>query len=158
MASHLAETAMRKRISATSDIYYSEVQSLGSTAWHAFRDRNKSQISNLESIANSATRVADILDYVKRQTGRSRPRQLWRYQNFGENLLERLDKALRKDAQQIYEVVKGAVKDHQMEDDDQRRIHLLLCRELIRHLSAHYLYSTGLSSDVTCERPLENNP
>jgi hypothetical protein len=143
MASNLAEMAIRKKISAMSDAYYFDARSFGEKAWQAFSDRNKSQINNLEGIANSATRVPDILDYIKRQTGRSKPQKSWRYQNYGEELLGILDNKLRLDAQSIYDEIKRAIKDHKMEDDDRRRIHLLLCRELIRHLSAHYLYRTG---------------
>jgi hypothetical protein len=145
MASHLAEIAIRKRIAARSDAYYSDTQSLGEVAWLAFGERNKSQIRNLENIANSAMRVADILDFVKRQTGRSRPTKQWRFQDFGHNLLEKLDKPVRQDAQNIFDSVKRDVRDHQLGIDDQRQIHIFLCREFIRHLSANYLYKMGLT-------------
>ena len=140
MASDLAEMALRKKIAAKSDSYYADTQALGDLAWHAFGEGNKSQIRNLESIANAATRVADILDFIKKQTGRSRPERRWRYRNFGPTLLEKFDGTLRKDSQIICESVKSEVTDAAIEADDQRRMHILLCREFIRHVSAHYLY------------------
>lgn len=145
MASHIAEVAIRKRVSAASDSYYEDAKVLGEAAWHAFEEKSRSQVAGLETIANSATRVADILDFIKRQTGRAKRDQKWRYGKFGENLLEKLDQRLRKDAQAIFENVQRDITSHQLHEDDQRRIHILLCREFIRHLSAHYLYSFGLS-------------
>ena len=145
MASRLAEIAIRKHIASKSDIYYETVQSLGEIAWGAFGEGRKSQIRNLENVANSASGVAEILDFVKRQTGRSRPTSQWRYEDFGHELLRALDGALRKDAQSIFDEVKEAIKRHELSDDDRRRIHVLLCREFIRHLSSHYLYKTGLT-------------
>jgi hypothetical protein len=154
MASHLAEMALRKKIAAKSDGYYADTQALGDLAWHAFGERNKSQIRNLESIANAATRVADILDFIKKQTGRSRPERQWRYRDFGPTLLEKFDRVLRKDSQVICESVQGEVKDAQIEDDDQRRMHILLCREFIRHVSAHYIYR-GVSGGINLKNPLK---
>jgi hypothetical protein len=144
MASHLAEVAIRKGVSAASDAYYEDGRAFGEAAWHAFQN-SKAQIVGLESVANGATRVADILDFVKRQTGRCKPQQRWRYKALGENLIEKLDQKVRKDAQTIFETVKRDVKGS-LEEDDQRRTHILLCREFIRHLCAHYLYSFGLST------------
>lgn len=143
MASHLAEITIRRAIATKSDAYYSDTQALGEIASLAF-EKNKSQMRNLESIANSAVRVSDILDYVKRQTGRSRPSKQWRWQDLGHNLLKMLDETTREHAQTIVDSVRVGVKEHRLEDDDLRRVHILLCRELIRHLSIHYLYRATL--------------
>lgn len=146
MASHVAEIALRKKISEESDNFYGETCDLGAIASRAFKDK-VAQIRNLENIANSATRVADILDFIKRQTGR---REQWREEQFGQKLLERLDSHLDEKAGKIFEdVAKKFTKqelEHGLEEDDRRRIHILLCREFIRHLSAHYLYTTGLET------------
>ena len=53
MASHLAEVAIRRKVSVQSDIYYStDAQALGAIAWHAFggAGKSKSQIAELENI------------------------------------------------------------------------------------------------------------
>jgi hypothetical protein len=143
MASQIAEITLRRRISARSDSYYDDTKALGDIACEAFR-QSKAQIRNLENIANSAVQVTDILDFVKRQTGRSKPSVQWCYLDLGQKLLNRLDESLRKEAQVIFDNLTNEIENHQMGIDDLRRIHLFLCREFIRHLSAHYLYHSAL--------------
>jgi hypothetical protein len=143
MASHLAEVAIRKRVSAASDAFYDEARNLGDAAWRG--ETTKSQIAALENTANSATRIAEILDFIKRQTGRSRPDKRWRFERLGENLIEKVDGKLRQDARAIVEKVRDEIKAHELHEDDQSRIHILLCREFFSHLSAQYLYGSGVS-------------
>lgn len=150
MANHIVEVAIRAKVSAYSDAYYEDTKHLGEIARKAFESgASKAQIRNLENVANSATRVADILDFVKRQSGRQKR---WLHDQFGPQLLERLDKKLRVDAETIFSEVKYTSakqqlgEDDKLQDDDCRRIHILLCREFIRHLSAHYLYTLGMHS------------
>ena len=141
MASQIAEVALRRRISSKSDSYYASVDPLAELARSAF-PKDKSQIRNLENIANSASRFADVLDFVKRQTGRRKPWQ----KGFGEGLLEALGKPLEADAAAIFDSVRQEVGDTSLGDDDLRRIRILLSREYIRHLSASYLYRIGVAS------------
>lgn len=141
MASRHREVVIRKRISAKSDEYYDEIKALGEIASQAFGKQNKSQISNLENVANSAVRVADVLDFIKRQTGRSKPAKQWSYLGFGHKLLQKLDESIRKDAQIIVKTLEPQTSSAELETDDLRRIHILLCREFIHHLSAHYHYT-----------------
>src|SRR5205085_1771795 len=145
MANHIVEVAIRTKVSKYSDSYYEDTRRLGEIAHAAFsKGAGKAQIRNLENIANSASRVADILDFVKRQTGRQKP---WLRKQFGPLLLEKLDTTLRAEAETIFSEVRSAMfaqhlgESEKLQDDDQRRIHILLCREFIRHLSAHYLYA-----------------
>ena len=146
MASQIAEIALRKQIALKSDEYFDQTKSLGETAFLAFGEHKKSQIRNLENIANSALVVADVLDFIKRQTGRLTKQ--WGHDDFGKNLLETIDTTLRKNAQDIHAQVMSQISDNQMFDADRRRIHLILCREFIRHLAAHYLYSVGLGKKL----------
>ena len=143
MATHQAEVAVRQQVSRKSDEYYGDTEQLGRLAWSIFGEKSKSQIRNLENVANSSASIADILDFIKRQTGRSRQ---WRHENFGQKLLERIREPLRADAEAILDAVKGRVEKHGIESDDLRRTHILLCREFVRHLSAHYSYSVGVLS------------
>jgi hypothetical protein len=139
MASHQVEIAIRKEISLKSDEYFEAAKPLAEIAKQAFGNQNKAQLNNLESIANGAMRVADILDFIKRQTGRSKQ---WGYIGFGPKLLQRLDESVRKDGQIILETF----AKEKLDIADLRRIHILLCREFIRHLCAHYLYSLAIDS------------
>lgn len=145
MATHQAEIAIRRRISAFSDAYYHDSKKLGEIAWQAFQGNSNSQLRGLENIANSTIRSSDILDYIKIQTGRSRPTTKWRHKAFGETLIEKMENQLPSDAQVVLDFVKGEVKDHQLVEDDLRRIHIILCRELIKHTIANYLYSIGIT-------------
>ena len=151
MANHIVEVAIRAKVSAYSDAYYEDTKQLGEIARGAFQKSGagKAQIRNLENIANSAARVADILDFVKRQSGRQKP---WLHDQFGPRLLDKLDKKLRAEAETIFSEIKSMIAEHKLEadaklqDDDCRRIHILLCREFMRHLSAHYLYTLGMDA------------
>ena len=142
MASQHAEVAIRKHISKKSDEYYGDTAEFGRLAWENF-GKNRTQIRNLENIANSSTAMADVLDFIKKQTGKS---DKWRRQDFGRKLLERIREPLLGDANAIIQLVKESVNTHGIETDDLRRTHILLCREFIRHLSAHYSYTIGMSS------------
>jgi hypothetical protein len=148
MASQIAEIAIRKSIALKADDYYEQAKNLGEIAYRGFGENKKSQIRSLESIANSALVVADILDFIKRQTGRSAADKQWRLEDFGRKLLKDIDESLRKNAQEIADDITKSITDHQMTDADQRRIHVLLSREFIRHLSAHYLYSMSLPEEL----------
>jgi len=79
-------------------------------------------------VAYSTDKVSDILDLVKKQIGRGR----WPMDP-GEDVLVALDKRWAE-AKQIAKGVNAT------DDDLPRRAHLLLCREYIKHLAAHFIY------------------
>jgi hypothetical protein len=140
VASQIAEVALRRKVWAKSDSYYAAVDSLAGLAREAF-PKDKAQIRNLENTANSASKIADVLDFVKRQTGR---RKKWR-NGFGEGLLAALGKPMQADAQSIVDSVSEEIDNSGLTDEDVRRTRILLCREYIRHLSASYLYRIGVT-------------
>lgn len=144
MASHLAEIAIRRKVALKSDAYYDDAKPFGEIAEQAFGKTSKSQINSLENIANSATRVADILDFIKRQTGRSKEGQRWRNDLLGKKLVDKFEQTLRRDAEELWDEISQTVPDHYLQEADQQTIHIRLCREFIRHLSAHYLYTTSI--------------
>ena len=146
MATHQAEVAVRQLVSRKSDEYYTDTEGFGRLASTNFGEKSKSQIRNLENVANASMSIADILDFIKRQTGRSKQ---WQQEDFGRTLLERIREPLLADAEAIVEGVKATVEQHGFDADDLRRTHILLCREFIRHLSAHYSYKIGVSSRRT---------
>jgi len=146
MANHVVELALRRTVAAKSDLYYEATKEFGGLARIAFAAgaSGKAQIRNLENIANSASRVSDILDFVKRQSGRQ---TRWLTHEFGPLLLKKLDNDLKADSEQVFKEVQTATSGLTtsevggLHEDDRRRIHILLCREFVRHLSAHYLYA-----------------
>lgn len=88
----------------------------------------KASVRGLEALAWSTDSIADILDYIHLRTGRQHG---WGTDQLGINLVKTLEK-LRSDADLF-------VARHQIaEADAGRQLHLDLCREFIKHLTAFY--------------------
>lgn len=87
-------------------------------------------VRGLESLAWSTDSVADILDYIKMRTGRDnkRGKREWAKGGIGVKLANFL-KGLESFAMEFY-------KDKKTETDEVRQLHLQLCREFIKHLTA----------------------
>ena len=128
------DAKLLKEISKTVDTYYKSTESFGESARQVFGSNKKSQIRNLESIAYSTSKLTDIYDFIKNQTGKAKENREWRKDSFGKDLLNKLID-LRKDAKAIFN--KLDKEDH----DLIRIIHLRLIRNFIKQLSAHYLYA-----------------
>ena len=111
--------------------------SLGEVAFKAFGSQHKSQIKNLENIANSALKISDVLDYIKRQTGRAKEKEGWRYQELGKRLLQIVEGDLAKSCDDICQNLKLTDEVQKLE------VRLLLTRELIRQMVIHYEYKLG---------------
>ncbi|HLC15650.1 MAG TPA: hypothetical protein VJL89_05435, partial [Thermodesulfovibrionia bacterium] len=79
----------------------------------------------------------DVLDYIKRQTGRD---EKWKKEEFGKELLEKLEKELQKKRDQICNNL-GVTKEI-----DKLEVYLLLIREFIKQIVVHYEYELGESS------------
>lgn len=103
---------------------------------------NMAQIRNLENIAYSTEKVSDITDYLKQQIGRSKPGKKWRHQNVGVDILTDLSDEQKFVQKQVQRIAKLLSKQYPAAADDDlpRRLRLAMCREYVRHLTAHYLY------------------
>ncbi len=123
-----------KQIAIKADLFREKTKSLGEIAEKAFSDKHKSQVKNLENIANSALKVSDVLDYVKRQTGRDKK---WKTEGFGEKLLQETEVFLKQTRDNI-------CGNLQITSDEQKlEVYLLLIREFIRQIVIHYEFSSG---------------
>src|SRR5579885_1785174 len=100
------ETQVMLEVSFEADEFYPQAAALGSHAAEALKDKHRSQLTGLENIAESAPKISDIMDYIKKQTARF---PHWRHplargenaqQGFGERLRAYLehDLAHRRDA------------------------------------------------------------
>lgn len=126
---------LRHEIAAVSDRYADRAIELAEQMQNEKKKPTPTQVRGLENVAYSTDKVSDIFDLVKKQTGRER----WSLE-LGESLLAELGECQR-DARHIA----GAVDP---EDSDlPRRVHLLLCREFIKHLSAHFIFLSKRSGD-----------
>lgn len=89
----------------------------------------KTTVRGLESLAWSTDSVADILDYIKMRAGRDRGQHEWASGGVGVRLANFLE-GLKPEAKKFYEYNKA--------EGDVRELHLDLCREFIKHLTALY--------------------
>ena len=140
MNRHELELNRRQYLAERGDIYAIPGQAeKGSGAAHDLAREltgtkvNKANVRGLESLAWSTESIADILDYIRIRVGRDNRKEGWGKKEIGIRLADKLEK-LRKDAEKFY-------SNKKPEDGDAvRRLHLDLCREFIKHLTALYEY------------------
>lgn len=104
----------------------SRATDLGRRARRAYLDRT--QIRNLQRVAETSASVSTLTDYIKTQTGKH---PLWRRENFGPMLLDDLDRLQSR-------LDGGAHGGADAHGD--------LCRLYVRQLAASYAYSIAVDS------------
>lgn len=122
-----------REVALRADGFSEQAEDLGKRAAQALTDSKRAQITGLEGVANSALKVTDVLDFVKIRTARHKE---WRENSWGPDLLRFLHHDLREQRKQICVALHI---DHQSADG--LEVHLLLIRELVRQLAAHYEYA-----------------
>ena len=95
------------------------------------------QVRNVETLAASTDKVSDILDLLKKLIGRDGRGERWAQNGVGQMLLSKLE-GLRDDAKKIADQLR--IYDKVFDEDLPRRIQLQLCREYLRHVTAHFEY------------------
>lgn len=127
--SMLREVAYR----ADRDEFYNKAERLGQKAAQALTRKKRSQITGLEATANSALKTSDVFDFIKIRTARQKA---WRGDRLGPELLAYLKDTLREERHIICNKLK-------IDSDSATglQVHLLLIREFVRQLSAHYEYA-----------------
>ncbi len=99
---------------------------------------DRSQVRNLENLAYTTNKVSDITDLLKKSVGRDSRNRGWASDNLGQELIARLE-ALRAEADRIIKTLPDELRSS-ADDDLPRRVHLELCRELVKHLTAEFMY------------------
>lgn len=126
--------------------FYEEAIQLGDHAAYTLKAKHRSQMTGLETLAESALKASDVLDYIKRQTARS---SYWREpfppdasnQSFGERLKESVEKKLAKRRNEICRKERLNIGDTTDEDQRRRRrIYMLLIRQFLRQMIVQYEY------------------
>lgn len=139
------ELKIIREVSAEAELFYDEAKKLGEHAAHALKKGHRSQMTGLENIAQSALKTSDIFDYIKKQTARfpdwrqALPGKTKLEDAFGECLRTQLEDKLRAKRDTICErlqISNTSYKDQQ----ERRRIYLLLMRQFIRQMVVHYEY------------------
>jgi len=136
---------IKREVSIQAEDFYEDAKGLGDHAASALKANHRSQMSELENIAESALKTSDILDYVKKQTARF---PYWRqgyppYKNPEEAFGERLKNYLEQDlAHKRVGICKrlGNGDKTDAEKQERRIIYLLLMRQFIRQMAVQYEY------------------
>ncbi len=144
------EMKIIREVSIQAENFYDDAVKLGDHAAYVLKTQHRSQMTNLENIAESAFKATDILDYIKKQIARF---PYWRQpfpEHKGSNLGfgERLKSYLEHDLAQKLTVMCGPnrlnIGDKTDEDkQERRRIYLLLIRQFIRHVAAEYEFQVS---------------
>jgi hypothetical protein len=133
------EMKIIREVNIQAENFYEEAKNLGDRAAVAFGEKHRSQITGLENIAESALKTSDVFDYIKRQTARH---DHWRKDNFGKDLIEKLESKLG-DRQKM---ISGRLEISEKTDEgrqERRRIHLLLIRQFVRQMAVEYEFQVS---------------
>ena len=82
-------------------------------------------------------KASDVLDFIKRQTGRAKSDEGWKKQQFGQKLLAKIDPELKNNRNTICTQLNISDEAQKLE------VYLLLIREFIRQVVIHYEYKIG---------------
>ena len=143
--------------------FYPDAVRLGDHAAYALKARRRSQMTGLENLAESAFKVSDILDYIKRQTARSVEWQqtlptdmaeggalTGNDETAGLGFGQRLKRYLEVELLRKRDTVCSRLS---IEDDNEenrklrRRVYLLLIRQFLRQVVIEYEFRTGFGNE-----------
>jgi len=122
---------LMREVAVQADQFYEDAQHFGRTAVQS--DLKKHQLKNLESIADTALKVSDVLDHIKTQTGKHKE---WRQRNFGSDLLNYIHHQLMSRRNQVC----GAL-NIPTDRLEAQTVYLYLIRAFLRQLIAQYEYA-----------------
>ncbi len=146
------EMKIIREVSNQAEYFYADAVKLGNHAAHALKASHRSQMTSLETIAESTLKTSDVLDYVKKQTARF---PYWRQgfpqhskpdEGFGERLKNYLEGELAKRRDSICSTRLGIGDKTEADQQERRRIHLLLMRQFIRQMVVQYEYEVSTGS------------
>jgi len=139
------EMKIIREVSDQAENFYDDAVKLGDHAADALKAAHRSQMTELENIAESALKSSDIFDYIKKQSARF---HYWRQAFAGHSdtkigFGERLKTYLEKDmAEKLATICKRLDIGNSSDEDKQkrRRIYLMLIRQFIHQMVAEYEY------------------
>jgi len=147
------EMKIIREVNIQAENFYNAAVKLGDHAAYTLKAQHRSQMTNLENIAESAFKATDILDYIKKQTARF---TYWRQPfpedkdantGFGERLKDYLENQLQTTLVNICGPKRLDIGNTTDEDkQERRRIYLLLIRQFIRQMVVEYEYQVSLGN------------
>lgn len=127
---------LQRELDLQADLLYGEAEQLGAAL--ARGQTKNAQISGMESVANSSTRVTDLLDYIKRQTAKAKRGKEWRATVNGETVGEALLRVLTQDVpRRAAAATKAAGVDIPQPSADWQELQLHLARVFVRQVAIH---------------------
>jgi hypothetical protein len=138
--------SLREQADRLIDKYYDWAKKRASLLSNSFplREGNISaQVRNLQQVTLSATRFADIEDFIKNQVGKefSKGSRTRPWGTVGPELLDQLEELRGVQALQP-----GAAEDEKAAPEDQLKFRLMLARGWVRSLVSEYLYLAATST------------
>lgn len=151
------EMKIIREVNIAAEQFYNDAEALGDHAAVALggseKASHRSQITGLETLAESAFKTSDVFDYIKKQTARAKGPEGWRRPvqhkgktiPFGDALREYLEHDLTQRVSTI--CARLGIKDVTDEEKQERkRIHLLLIRQFLRQMAAEYEYQVSVGA------------
>lgn len=129
-------------VAIQADAFYGEGERFGQWAAKALGGRRRAQLTGLEGVANSTLKVSDVLDYLKKQTARSKAGEAWRHGNpegkeLGPELIDYIRGSLRGRWEGICQSVASDTKQA-IAAAEKQKVYLDLIREFLRQVAAQY--------------------
>jgi hypothetical protein len=128
---------------AEEETFYGAAVSIGDHAAFALGRSHRSQLTGLENIAESALKITDIFDYIKRQAARY---NYWRTavaphkEVFGERLRSFLENDLAKIRDKTCDTYLKIGNETDEDKQLRRRVYMLLIRQFIKQMVVEYEY------------------
>src|SRR5438128_568595 len=138
-----------QQVSLRADAFYDHGQKFGQ--WAAQTGMRRAQITELENVANSSLKVSDILDYLKKQTAKSKNGREWRQhlttpqeagtetdanpvqQQLGPEMITFISDRLRRERDVVCNGV-GSVTQQLASEQEKQQVYLALIREFVRQV------------------------
>jgi hypothetical protein len=141
---------LMRQIAIHADLFYTDSEKLGQDAAAALTRRRRSQMTGLETMANGALKVADVLDYIKARTARSPAGKDWQYKpdhqqnGLGHQLIRFLTGDLKTNHRDPVCSALGVPGD----GSEAQQIYLELIRTFIHQMVIQYEYTLGARGEV----------
>lgn len=148
------EMQIIREVNIEAENFYKDAIEIGDHAAHVLTRAHRSQMTGLENIADTALKISDILDYIKRQTTRfsywqkSFPKPGQPTTSFGERLKDYLEEKLLERRDELCNSKRLDISDNTYEDKYLRQhVYLLLIRQFIHQMVVQYEYRVTFPED-----------
>jgi hypothetical protein len=130
--------------------FYGDAVAIGDHAAFALGRSHRSQLTGLENIAESALKITDIFDYIKRQTARY---SYWRTafpmhgkEAFGERLRNHLEIELAKVRATTCDTYLNLGNESDEDKLQRNRVYMQLIRQFIKQMVVEYEYRVSFDA------------